>query len=335
MKPDEVCSGRPLKKRDIMKNMVFVLKRSWTCLPSSILLLVPVLLMMSTHSSVAQESVTIAIWGDSRENAGNANVNIADILLNQITEWDIQIHLGDLTRTGSTRWWKRALSRTGMDALFVRDRFFMCTSNHEYFEEGDPKDTEYPYNRFTHGILPVNGADGSTHFYHHQYDNVHIVACDPYFTDPDIMNAWLDTTLTGIPEDDWLIGFWHAPCYDDITYKSGTMHYSESWLEMFQRHGGDFILHGHAHTYVRSHPLSPDGTVDHDNGMVHIINGCGGASWKEPQAQIAKTAFTPSVRSFPCLTILILEGDTATIRTIDARPRKKLAVIDEWIWERL
>ncbi len=317
-----------LTNGDVRKKMISAWKTLRPCLLVSILLLVP------NSRTVAQEPVTIAIWGDSRENIDNACVEIADILLSQITDWDFQIHLGDFTRTGSTRWWERALGRRGMDELFVRDRFFMCTSNHDSYDRGDPKGDDYPYNRFTRGILPVNGVDGSTHFYHHQYGNVHIVACDSYLTDPDIMIAWLDTTLAGIPDDDWLIGFWHAPCYDDITYKSGTMHYSLAWLEMFQEHGGDFILHGHAHTYVRSHPLLPDGTVDHENGMVHIVNGCGGASWKEPLAYAELTAFTPDVRSFPCITFLTLEDNTAVIRTIDARPGNNLALIDEWIWER-
>ncbi len=298
------------------------------------ILLTTACLMSGNHAVKAQEKVTIAIWGDSRENLGNACVEIADVLLHQITDWDFQIHLGDLTRTGSARWWNRALRRKGMDDLFVRDRFFMCTSNHEYLKEGDPKAPDYPYNRFTREVLPANGADGSTHFYHRRFDNVHIVACDPYFTDPDLMNAWLDSTLAGIPAEDWLIGFWHAPCYDDITYKSGTLHYSAAWLELFHAHGGDFILHGHAHSYVRSHPLLPDGTVDHQHGMVHLINGCGGASWKDPLENTVKTAFTPTVRSFPCITFLVLEGDTATLRTVDARPRKNLALIDEWSWIR-
>ncbi len=307
--------------------------RSAGTMSTSILLTLACLVMIN-HGTEAQEKVTIAIWGDTRENLGNACVEIADVLLHQITDWDFQIHLGDLTRTGSARWWERALRRKGMDDLFVRDRFFMCTSNHENYGEGDPKAPDYPYNRYTREVLPVNGADGSTHFYHHQFGDVHVVACDPYFTDPALMTAWLDSTLAGIPEDDWLIGVWHAPCYDDITYKSGTLHYSAAWLELFHERGGDFILHGHAHTYVRSHPLLPDGTVDHQRGMVHLINGCGGASWKEPQKGTSMTAFTPTVRSFPCITFLVLEGDTAVIRTVDARPREKLSVIDEWTWIR-
>jgi hypothetical protein len=148
------------------------------------------------------------------------------------------------------------------------------------------------------------------------------------------MQTWLNEELAPIPEDDWLIGFWHSPCYGDITYKDSYLEKCSPWLEKFSAHGGDFILHGHAHVNVRTHPLLPDGTVDHEDGMVHIVNGCGGASWKDPQTVVNKTAFTPSTRSFATITFITIEGGTALVQTIDARPDRNLEVIDEWSWEK-
>ena len=93
----------------------------------------------------------------------------------------------------------------------------------------------------------------------------------------------------------------------------------------------DFRLNGHAHVYVRTQPLLPDGTVNHESGVVHIVNGCGGASWKSPQPVVNKTAFTPDTTSFAVITFITIEGETALVQTVDARPGRNLAVIDEWV----
>ena len=277
-------------------------------------------------NSWGQERVKIALWGDSRENRDSACENIADILLHQITDWDFQIHVGDFTSRGSEEDWQRSLSYKGMDSLFVAGKFFMCTSNHD--------DNRTTYDKYTAGVLPINSADSTTHFYSFQYENVHIIACDSYFTDATTTQTWLDQDLANIPADDWLIGFWHPPCYEDITYKSSYLDKCAPWLEKFHSSGGDFIFHGHAHVYVRTHPLLPNGTVNHESGMVHIVNGCGGASWKDPQPVVNKTAFTPDTTSFGVITFITIEGETAFVQTVDARPGRNLAVIDEWVWQK-
>jgi len=287
------------------------------------ILIFPLLLPLNAW---AQNRVKIALWGDSRENRDGACENIADILLHQITDWDFQIHTGDFTSQGSEEDWQRSLGYKGIDSLFVPGKFFMCTSNHD--------DIRSTYDKYTAGVLPINSADSTTHFYSYQKENVHIVACDAYFTDATTMQNWLDQELANVPADDWLIGFWHPPCYGDLTYKSSYLDKCAPWLEKFHARGGDFIFHGHAHVYVRTHPLLPDGTVDHENGMVHIVNGCGGASWKDPQPYTNKTAYTPDTTSFATITFITIDGNTALVQTIDARPGRNLAVIDEWEWEK-
>ncbi|MBA7710073.1 hypothetical protein ES703_119002 [subsurface metagenome] len=277
-------------------------------------------------NSWGQERVKIALWGDSRENKDGACEDIADILLHQITDWDFLIHAGDFTSRGSEEDWQRSLGYKGIDSLFVPGKFFMCTSNHD--------DIRSTYDKHTKGVLPVNSANNTTHFYSYQKGNVHIVACDAYFTDATTMHNWLDQELVNIPADDWLIGFWHPPCYGDLTYKSSYLGTCSPWLEKLNAHGGDFIFHGHAHVYVRTHPLLPDGTVNHESGMVHIVNGCGGASWKDPQPYTNKTAYTPDTTSFATITFITIDGNTALVQTVDARPGRNLAVIDEWVWQK-
>jgi len=287
-------------------------------------------LMLSTGLlaplALAQTRVKIAVWGDSRENRLGACENIADLLLHKVTDWDFQIHTGDFTHDGSDAAWQRSLHYRGIDSLFVPGRFLMCTSNHDAVRS--------TYDRYTAGVLPVNSADSTTHFFHFQKGNVHVVACDGYFTPSSTMNRWLDSVLTRIPKEDWLIGVWHNPCYGDVTYKSSYLAICGTWLEKFATHGGDFILHGHAHTYVRTYPLLPDGSVSFERGMVHIVNGCGGAGFKAPQQKSSKTAFTPDSWSFAMVTFITIEGDVATVETVDARTLENVGTVDRWVWDR-
>jgi hypothetical protein len=274
--------------------------------------------------------VKLALWGDSRENLDGAVEHISAVLLRDITDWDVQVHSGDFTHRGGEADWQRTLHYKGIDKLFVKGRFLMTTSNHDC-DESETPECRAVYDKYTKKVLPVNSLDHTTHFYSWDRGNVHIVFCDGFFTKPAVMKAWLDDYLKTVPKGDWLIGVWHDPAYG-ITYKEAYLSTCRPWLDALASHGGKFILAGHAHVYLRTRPLLPDGTVDAKAGMVHIINGTGGASWKDPVPPDEKIAFTPAVKSFPCITFLTFEGDTAFLQTVDARPESKLKVIDEFTW---
>lgn len=271
--------------------------------------------------TAALARVKIAVWGDSRENRDNATAQIADVLLHKITDWDFQIHTGDFTHRGKPSDWQRTLGYPGIRQLFVRGKFFMCTSNHD--------DVLATYDRYTADVLPRNPVDHTTHFFSIQRENVHVVFCDQFFTPDSVTTAWLERDLAEVTPDMWLIAVWHEPCYGGITYKKPALKQVLPWLQVLYRHGGDFVLHGHAHVYVRTYPLNPDGLVDQERGMVHIINGTGGAGWKHPQIPTWRTAFTPDTRSFPTITFITIDGHTATVQTVDARPGHDLRVIDQ------
>jgi hypothetical protein len=276
--------------------------------------------------------VTIALWGDSRENLDGACEDIATILLEKIKAWDVQVHTGDFTHDGSAEMWERSLHVRGMDSLFVRGRILVCTSNHDAGGEGRiGGDKEQNWDRFTANVLPVNSADHSTHFYAWQKGNVHVICCDSYFTDSTVMQNWLDRLVQDIPPDDWIVAVWHEPAYD-LTYKKPYLPTCLPWLRSLSRHRGVFVVNGHAHLYLRTAPLTPEGEIDTARGIVHIINGTGGASWKDPVSPDPRIAFTPRSRSFPCITFLTFRGDTATIRTVDARPENALVMIDQYTW---
>ena len=279
-------------------------------------------------SANAQEKVTIALWGDSRENLDHACEQIANVLEHQITDWDIQVHTGDFTHHGTEADWQRTLAVPGIQQLYKPGEFLLCTSNHDAGREGeDIAAVRNVYDNHTRGFLPVNDADSTTHFYAWHKGCVHIIALDAYFSDSSTVQHWLDKYLAQVKPDEWVVGFWHNPAYA-ITYKETYLAHCRGWLESLARHRRTFVLNGHAHLYVRTKPLLPDGTVDQKNGIVHIINGTGGASWKDPAPMSPQVAFTPTVRSFPVITFITFEGNAAKLRTVDARPENHLHIID-------
>jgi len=289
------------------------------------------LLLFSLWSASAQEKVTIALWGDSRENLDHACDQIVDVLENQITDWDIQVHTGDFTHHGTEADWQRALAVPGIQQLYKPGKFLLCTSNHDASggDTGNPSALLEVYDSHTRGILPINDADSTTHFYAWHKGNVHIICLDAYFSDSSTEQHWLDKYLEQVKSNDWLIGVWHNPAYA-ITYKETYIDHCRGWLESLGRHRGTFVLNGHAHVYVRTRPLLPDGTINEEKGIVHIINGTGGASWKDPVTMNSQIAFTPSVRSFPVITFITFDGHTAQLRTVDARPENHLQIIDTY-----
>lgn len=287
--------------------------------------LILLLLFFLTQFVSAQDKIKIALWGDSRENKDNACENIAHILLNDVTDWTFQIHTGDFTHDGSDGSWKRTFNYKGIKELFVKDKFFMCTSNHE-FKSSEGKSN---FDKYTSGILPVNSADSTSHFYAYHISNVHVIFCDAYATSKEIMQNWLDNYLNTVKENEWIIAVWHNPTYDDISYKEGYEATCMPWVESLYKHHCNFIFNGHAHIYLRTNPLQPDGAVDEKSGIVHIINGTGGASWQDPAPASPKTAFSPSERSFPTITFLTIEGNKAHLETVDCRPGNNLKTIDQ------
>ena len=289
------------------------------------------LILFTALTACAQQKVTIALWGDSRENLDHACEQIANVLEHHITDWDVQVHTGDFTHHGTEEDWQRTLAVPGIKELYKPGKFLLCTSNHDARggDKGDSTSLQNVYDSHTRGILPINDTDSTTHFYAWHRGNVHIVVLDAYFSDSSTVQNWLDKYLEQVKSSDWLIGVWHNPAYA-ITYKESYLEHCRGWLESLARHGCNFVFNGHAHVYVRTKPLLPDGTVNIKKGIVHIINGTGGASWKDPVARYPQIAFTPSVRSFPVITFITFEGSTAQLKTVDARPENHLHIIDTY-----
>jgi large repetitive protein len=283
------------------------------------------LLLSLTPHVLAQQKIKLALWGDSRENRDNAASDIARTLLYKVTDWDFQVHTGDFTHDGKEESWQRTLHYPGIDSIFVKGKFYLCTSNHD----AKDADSKANWDKHTAGILPVNSIDSSTHFYAVHKGNVNVIFCDGYFTDSTVMQNWLDDYLSKINPKDWLIAVWHNVSYGDLTYKDSYQNVCQPWINSLYKHGCDFIFNGHAHVYVRTKPLSPDGTIVSKKGIVTIINGTGGASWKDPVKPNPKIAYTPAEKSFPTITFLTFDGNKVHLETADCRPGKNLKIIDQ------
>lgn len=118
--------------------------------------------------------------------------------------------------------------------------------------------------------------------------------------------------------------------YGDLSYKESYAETCMGWVKSLYNHHCKFIFNGHAHIYLRTKPLRPDGSVDAKNGIVHVINGTGGASFKDPSPQSPKIAYTPSGKSFQCITFVTISGNKASLETVNARPGHDLHVIDKY-----
>ena len=71
-------------------------------------------LLFLSDNARTQNKITIALWGDSRENLDHACEQIASVLEHQITNWDVQVHTGDFTHHGTEADWQRTLAFPGI-----------------------------------------------------------------------------------------------------------------------------------------------------------------------------------------------------------------------------
>ncbi len=289
----------------------------------------------------------LALWGDGYVPDTRIR-NVVYALHDSITDWDFITHVGDMTLYGREEDWQKQLGFQPFKDLFEgKDGkpFLLCTSNHEAtYNDGNSAN----WNKFTAGILPTNDVDGTTHFYHYTHktatETVHVFACDDYWTDEKVVEEWLKKELATVNPNDWIIGLWHNPGFDDMSYKGGYVS-THGWIKVLAEAGGDFIFNGHAHIYHRTHILDANGDVLVDcksnvvsetrpKGMVHIINGATGAGLNPDQILQPNhlTAYTPGIKVESWFTTITFEGNKAHLKTYDAYGGDALTVEDEWEW---
>ena len=87
---------------------------------------------------------------------------------------------------------------------------------------------------------------------------------------------WLEADLAGNAAR-CTLAYWHDP-----RFSSGKMHGNADFMQpvwqTLYEHNADVVVNGHEHNYERFAPQRPDGTADHDKGIVEFVAGMGGRS---------------------------------------------------------
>lgn len=180
----------------------------------------------------------------------------------------------------------------------ARSTPWMCTTGNHEMEPGfGPLGYSGVLDRLR---LPGNGASGCPSTYVFRYGNVAFVSLDSNDVSYEIphnlgysqgrQTAWLDQQLTALNAAggvDFIVVFFHHCAYSTNAAHGSEGGIREFWVPLFDKHGVDLVINGHAHLYQRSVPvrngrvaaLGPRGSrVDSSLGTTYITAGGGGAS---------------------------------------------------------
>ena len=194
--------------------------------------------------------------------------------------------------------------------------------------------------------------------YSFDYADAHFLCLDAnIYVDPTDagLHAWIEKDLSGTD------ALWKFVVYHHPAFNAGAEHYEEQHMRvlspLFEKHGVDFALHGHEHTYQRTKPLKfaptdaskaaavnakdrrVPGTFTLDNvfdgktqtkpsGVIYITTGAGGKHLYDVDYTGDPTKWVhpddgnvPYVANFisdrHSLTVFDLEGKTLTMTQID------------------
>ncbi|MBF0430593.1 MAG: metallophosphoesterase [Fibrobacteria bacterium] len=306
----------------------------------------------TVYSGSENGKFTAAFWGDSRGNDGNAFSEICGYLVREKGKTvDVHFQNGDFTQKGTTSDWNDSWRYDNVREACVKDYFFMCTSNH------DNRPTEWQANMVD--ILPSNGKNA--YYYHKSWPipgsrrMVHLLSFDQWFTEPEEQITYFKDKLKDAKPDDWIIALWHAPSYNFMTYKDEEGGDKTDYINYIipPQIGGDFVLNGHAHVYVRTKILDKDGKMledaggpftshtspDSSYGLVHLVNGRGGVfGIHDPPPIVEGHAFAPhQPREYTVglLTLMEFDDNTVHLKTIEVGDDSyESKVLDSWTWTR-
>jgi hypothetical protein len=194
--------------------------------------------------------------------------------------------------------------------------------------------------------------------YSFDYGDAHFLCLDSNdYVDPASadLQAWIEADLSGT-DAPWKFVVYHHPAFN-----VGNEHYAEQHMRVlapiFEKHGVDFVLNGHEHTYQRTRPLrfapgdatkasdttgkdrrvpgkfTVDGKFDgvtatKPDGVIHITTGAGGKELYEPDFTDApdrwKHADDDNVEyvakffsRYHSLTVVDIDGSKLTLTQID------------------
>ena len=160
--------------------------------------------------------------------------------------------------------------------------FWPGLGNHDVADLTNPPPTQPYYQIFT---LPQQAeagglASGTENYYSFDYANVHLVSLDAQVSSRapgSPMLTWLQNDLANNHQD-WLIAYWHHPCYSKGSHDSDTelnmVEMRTNVVPILEAYGVDLVLCGHSHVYERSFLL--DGHYGHSTTFTEAMKKNGG-----------------------------------------------------------
>ncbi|MBF0431004.1 MAG: hypothetical protein HQK83_06975 [Fibrobacteria bacterium] len=305
-------------------------------------------LTVTAFSASENGKFTVAFWGDSRGNGGQATEEIAGYLVEEKGKTiDAHIQNGDFTYDGTSSDWVRAWGIKNIKEACVKDYFYMSTSNHDIGSsyQGEMAD-----------FLPSNGSN--VFYYHKSWPipgtlrKVHLLAFDLYYKqDTDAQINYFKDKLKDASPDDWILALWHSPSFNRMTYKNEQFGQKMDFVKYVAsaETGGDFVLNGHAHVFVRSHVLDAEGnrveisdsrhhtSPDSSAGLVHIVNGRGGQFDYNENSPWENNVFQPDLGKTPDGLVTLMEFDDNTVHLNTVKIGSDYLVfdtLDTWSWTR-
>ncbi|MBF0433667.1 MAG: hypothetical protein HQK83_20475 [Fibrobacteria bacterium] len=307
----------------------------------------------SVFSASENGKFTVAFWGDSRSNSGNAFSEISGHLIRERGKTiDVHWQNGDFTSKGGASDWATAWKFDNVREACVKDYFYMCTSNH------DSDRDQYQANMAD--ILPSNGTN--VYYYYKSWPvpgsqrRVHLLSWDGYFSDVTTQINYFKDKLKDVNPDDWIMSLWHCPSFPYMTYKYHEIegfHKLADFMEYLAPVGGDMVFNGHAHVYVRTHVIAANGdlaettggtntshtSADTTKGFVHVVNGRGGVfGVRENDNNWGKNAFDPGLdnsEQIGLITFLQFDDNTIYLNTVRIGDDYDIIdTLDNWTWTR-
>jgi hypothetical protein len=156
--------------------------------------------------------------------------------------------------------------------------------NHDALSADSTTQSGVYYDVFT---LPA-GAEagglpsGTEAYWSFDWANVHFVCLDSEDLDRSATGAmaiWLEQDLAATSQD-WIIAYWHHPCYTKGTHDSDseTRHIEmrQGILPILEQGGVDLVLGGHSHAYERSFLVDGHYDLSSTFGPANLIDGGNG-----------------------------------------------------------
>lgn len=236
---------------------------------------IPVLLTVAMSSANAHESMTFGIVGDYGDNSDREK-QVSELVDKHDPEFIITMGdnnypdgCWDTIDKNIGKYYSKYIGNYKGDFGHgaAENRFFPSLGNHDW--NAVPAKCLYkgdiPY--LSYFTLPNNGR-----YYDFKKGSVHFFAIDSDVREPDgnkIDSKQYEWLKQGLKQSDScfnVVYFHHA------AYSSGEHGPNKAMQWGFEKLGADIVLSGHDHHYER---------IEH-NGLTYIVNGLGGAEFREP-----------------------------------------------------